>query len=105
MGLGRTCPNAQRAQAEPFADSLPSPATVASFALGSTLQVTHRDQIAFCHGTHVSMSKGNESLRLAGRQDEFDLQPVWRLHVDHRAEVSAAQAQLRQVAIEDDGVE
>jgi hypothetical protein len=69
---------------------------------GGSLEVADRDQISLADRTNVGDPKGHESLRLAGREHELNVETVRRVDVDHGAKITATQALLRQVAIQND---
>jgi hypothetical protein len=53
---------------------------------------------------HIGVMQANECLRLAGRQNKLDLKTIGRVQVNDGPEITATQALLGQVPIQDDSV-
>jgi hypothetical protein len=69
------------------------------------LQRTDGHEVAIAHGSHVGGAERHQRLSPARGEHELHLEAVRVVPVDDGAEIPAAQAVLRQVAVEDDGVE
>ena len=71
---------------------------------GSAFQIAYGDQIPVADCAHIGVAQANERLRFAGRQNKLDFKTIEGVQVDDSPEVTATQAMLGQVPIQDDSV-
>ena len=72
---------------------------------GSALQYANSDQVTFTDRANVLVAQADERLCLAGCQHELDFKTIGVVHVDNGAEIATTQTVLRQVSVQNDGVE
>jgi len=70
---------------------------------GVVLQWAHRDEVRVANRPDVQLPQADERLRAPSNGHELDFNALWGMHIDDGTQVSAAQAVLREVAIQHDG--
>lgn len=97
-GRMQTPPADEHAGADAFACPTAMP-------LRGAIERANGDQVAILDAAHIAYLQSHESLRLARRRHELDLEPIGLVDLDDRTEVPAAQAVLREIPVEHDGFE
>ena len=62
-------------------------------------------QISVLDGAHIAERKLNESLRLRGRADEFDIDRLLAIDVNDGTKVAPAEAVFREISLKDDSIQ
>jgi len=65
----------------------------------------HGREIGIAHGADIIGGQLDERLRLPGQSNEFDVDRLFAVHVDHCAQIPAPKSMLREIAFKDDSIE
>ncbi len=66
---------------------------------------SYSGEISIAHAADIIGGQLYERLRFPGQSNEFDVDGLFAVHVDHRTQVSAPKPMLRDIAFEDNSIE